>query len=147
MNTFKRHHLARLEKWYSFLQDQVSPKKFDFTYWAAGNKPDVNVCGTTACGLGWAGSIPSFRKKGLRLIFSEARYKSKAYSGKVFLYETGKRRKSGVDAGEIFFGITPSEAWSLFIPSSSGNSKMTLPTYLKKVRRLIDKKKKELAAT
>lgn len=63
-HVFKR----RLLKLADFL-DKLPRKRFDYSHWAGkdwGGKSDLS-CGTTACALGWATTIPSLRKAGLRL--------------------------------------------------------------------------------
>ena len=68
-------HFDRLLKLADFL-DTVPPEKFDFDVWCNGGRgevggrvevPDLNVCGTTACALGWATAIPEFQKLGIKL--------------------------------------------------------------------------------
>ncbi len=59
----------RLLKLADFL-DTVPEERFNFRKWVNndwGGKADLS-CGTQACALGWATTIPSFRKLGLRLI-------------------------------------------------------------------------------
>ncbi len=49
--------------------DSVPDEQFSYLSWVGSDwegKPDLS-CGTTACALGWATTIPSFRKLGLRL--------------------------------------------------------------------------------
>lgn len=53
------------------LLDTVPDERFDYVRWVGSNwqgKSDLS-CGTTACALGWATTIPAFRKLGLRLLF------------------------------------------------------------------------------
>lgn len=64
----------RLLKLADFLEklhaDKKRRKQFDYTNWVNRalwkGKADLS-CGTTACALGWATTIPEFRKAGLRL--------------------------------------------------------------------------------
>ena len=59
---------ARLLKWAEFLE-QLPPKRWDYGHWVGKSwqgAPDLS-CGTTACALGWACTIHSFRKLGLRM--------------------------------------------------------------------------------
>lgn len=49
--------------------DTVPRKQFDYSAWVGDDwkgAPDLS-CGTTACALGWATTIPSFRRLGLKL--------------------------------------------------------------------------------
>lgn len=54
------------------LLGRVPPKKFDMTSWARNLPPDMDPaneeqCGTSACALGWATTLPWARKLGARL--------------------------------------------------------------------------------
>lgn len=65
----KKHHKARWLKLADLL-DTVDPEHFDMEELAKGNfdRPKKEwSCGTAACALGYATTIPSFRKAGLRL--------------------------------------------------------------------------------
>lgn len=54
------HHLERI-------RDEGKP--FDMGYWAESVTPDGQpLCGTSACVAGHAASVPSWRKRGYRLI-------------------------------------------------------------------------------
>ncbi len=60
--------LKRLEKLADFMET-VPRKKFNFNVIVGhdwGGKPDLS-CGTTACALGWATTMPLFRRLGLYL--------------------------------------------------------------------------------
>lgn len=49
--------------------DKVEPERFNFSHWVGEEwegKPDLS-CGTTACGMGWACTIPEFQDLGLEL--------------------------------------------------------------------------------
>jgi hypothetical protein len=66
-------------------------------------------CGSAGCALGWAPSIPSFYKLGLRL-------EAGSFSG----FPQGVRfgRWHDLQAGEEFFGLNGQEASHLFAPGS-----------------------------
>jgi hypothetical protein len=82
-----------------------------------------NACGTTACALGHAATIPEFRRKGLRLefIFEANDYYNEGLT--VGVVDSGVILRKGdetfhdFEAGEIFFGLSSEEAEELF----SGN--------------------------
>lgn len=87
-------------------------------------------CGTTACALGWACSIPELRRKGLYLDDRE----SPALRGKYDLLPT--------EVGAEFFGITDEESHSLFIPDHydvDDFSKITPKMVAKKFEALVNK--------
>ena len=58
------------------------PERFDYQEWVGRNwkgKADLS-CGTTACALGWATTIPALRRRGLRLYLSASNF-VKGYVG------------------------------------------------------------------
>lgn len=69
-------------------------------------------CGTTACALGHAGTIPKFRALGLRT----AKVSQYDDDGQVFFGEGSG--VSGYEAAEQFFGISHLTAWRIFGPDS-----------------------------
>lgn len=153
----KKHHINRLEKLYTFL-GTVNPKKFDFSSWAesTSGKPDVNVCGTTACALGWAGSMPEFRKRGLKLEWDVSNYGPDdvvADASVILRDRHGMSIAEGEEAGAEFFGLTDEEADYLFIPDGQslgegiGPSDMSLKDYRRELRKFINSKKRELKIT
>ncbi len=90
-------------------------------------------CGTSACAMGWATTVPAFRRLGLQMYRS---YKSSSgfYSGRVCLKGSEGQADADVLAGEKLFGISRTEYYSLFIPSSptevktvNANLGITLP--------------------
>ena len=135
----KKHHINRLEKLYKFL-GTVKPKKFNFGSWAISESgiADVNVCGTTACALGWAGTIPEFRKRGLKLVWWENIY------GELEAEVRLDDHRNGEHAGAAFFGLTHYEACYLFIPDCTTSMHMPLSEYRRRLRGFINKKKREL---
>jgi hypothetical protein len=142
----KKFHIDRLEKLYNFL-GTIKPSKFYFGAWGTTDSVSsitshMNVCGTTACALGWAGSIPEFRKRGLKLVWDEVRLEAwveyKDSKGNEYVSE---------DAGAEFFGLTDAEAYKLFIPddlAGFGTDDMPLSQYRKLLRKFIDRKRREL---
>ena len=69
----QKFHIDRLEKLYAFM-GTVKPTKFYFGEWAVAESEEtanINACGTTACAMGWAGSMPEFRKRGLKLVWEK----------------------------------------------------------------------------
>lgn len=87
----------------------IRREQFYFGNWASPEwqgKPDLS-CGTTACGLGWATTIPSLRKAGLRIV-RRAGGHIPVLGDHVPHY--------GTDAAAELFGITFYEAAFLFLP-------------------------------
>lgn len=148
----KKHHIDRLEKLYAFL-GTIKPKKFKFGSWAESptGQTDVNVCGSTACALGWAASMPEFRKRGLKLQWEIYGWDHNMESeATVVMKNKAGFKIYGDDAGAEFFGLTAEEAEYLFIPKGlgwtegMGPENMSLAQYRRGLRRFIDRKRKEL---
>ena len=140
----KKFHIDRLEKLHAFL-GTVKPKKFFFGSWATDQndiyrKPDLNVCGTTACALGWAASMPEFRKRGLKMHWDG--HWEEAYP---VLKDKYGEEHTGEDAGAEFFGLSYDEADELFIPNFGQNEEnLPLSQYRRRLRKFIDRKKREM---
>jgi hypothetical protein len=95
----------RLLKLADFLET-VPRKRFDFTKWVGldwKGKADLS-CGTSACAIGWATTIPSFRKLGLKLSLNDAGG-TPVFNGDF-----------GSDAVAHFFDISILDAEFLFFP-------------------------------
>lgn len=64
----RRVHRRRLLRLAKFLR-RLAPRRFNFAQWIDRNswkgKADLS-CGTSACAVGWATTIPQFRRLGLR---------------------------------------------------------------------------------
>lgn len=117
-------NIERLTKLAELL-DTVPPDRFNMDYWGLaphGDLEDLNIaeCGTAACALGWACSIPEFRAAGLRLrkIGTSIRYdhfspeikiRSEAYPALEVAHEA-------FHAGAKFFDITLEQSEWLFLP-------------------------------
>ena len=99
----------RLLKLAAFL-DSLDEERFDYRYWIGNDwkgKPDLS-CGTTACAVGWATTIPSFRRAGLRMGDDEP-----------LLLRAGRLTLSSWPAVCEFFGVREHVAQYLFLPSSA----------------------------
>lgn len=119
---------ARLLKLAAFLKN-LPRKRFDYTSWVGeGFKgaPDLS-CGTTACALGWAATMPEFKRLGL-YIKVEKGFDSDGLP-EVYGYPALKRERCiEGDAGQVIFGLDSHEAYFLFHPMS-GESNAT-PKYV-----------------
>jgi hypothetical protein len=105
-----RRRLLKLAK---FLRT-VKPERFDMGTWVGGDwdgKPDLS-CGTRACAMGWATTIPEFRALGLRL----GRRGTSAEGLPVFPVLKGERGSTWATCAEKIFGLNQGEASYLFIP-------------------------------
>jgi hypothetical protein len=105
---------------------QVRPERFHFAQWAGTNwqgKPDLS-CGTNACSIGWATTIPYLRKHGLHLTLSteygtEGRPWPTVLSG---VHNNENHNDSILD----FLGLTEEEFDYLFVPFNGKDT--ALPT-------------------
>jgi len=138
------------------LLEKLPRKRFDYSTWVGetwGGKPDLS-CGTTACALGWATTIPCLRRAGLRL----------EHRGENQRQVTLPSGESGEWAGAKVFDISDEEALFLFMPNVTGSverqddgsykerftwssppEKATPKQVAKHIRRFIKAKEKELA--
>jgi len=137
----QKFHIDRLEKLYAFM-GTVKPTKFYFGEWAVAESEEtanINACGTTACAMGWAGSMPEFRKRGLKLVWEKD-----IGSGYVEFVDRNGYKLFGEHAGAKFFGLTEDESNHLFIPWSDYEENMSLAQYRRRLRGFINRKKREL---
>lgn len=130
----KKFHSDRLLALADFLLE-LPRRKFNFCYWV-----DVDTwrgskklnCGTTACALGWATTMPRFRRLGLYM----------ARTGTPAL-----RRDPGLTAlevAQVIFGISFTEAAYICTPSTDGqNFDATPKSVAKHIRKFVARKLSE----
>lgn len=99
----------------------VKPDKFWFGSWVGygwGGKPDLS-CGTTACAVGWATTIPYLRKRGLHLIkLPTTKSGWPTILPNVDTFTSGMQHLEGVAK---FLGLTIEEYKYLFTNSMHGS--------------------------
>lgn len=106
----KAVHAKRLLKLADFLET-LPRKRFSFESYVGADwngEQDLSSCGTTACALGWAASMPEFRRLGLRLDYAGP---SSMMNG-----VTNTEGDSEYDAAEKVFGVDDRQFEQLFIP-------------------------------
>lgn len=122
----KAYHRQRLLKLAAFLEE-LPRKRFDYDQWVGfswkGN-PALS-CGTTACAMGWATTIPAFRRLGLRL--SDDGYPINVRTGETF----------AVSVAADLFGVDDSDAHFLFVPASFKERRATPKQVARKIRRFV----------
>ena len=103
----------RLRKLADFL-DKLPRKRFNYLVWVGEDwkgAPDLS-CGTTACAVGWATTIPAFRRLGLRLTAGLGSHGA----GGGYAYNVNDAT-SHEDAVKSVFLLTHAEARYLFLPN------------------------------
>ena len=116
-------HKQRLLHLAAFLR-KLPPERFDFRSWVGsewnGQGPvPLRACDTTACALGWACTMPEFKRLGLYLQ-SHSKSWGDGFLGipaikggeHEFVYHLADR-----EASEVIFGLDASEHEALFIPN------------------------------
>lgn len=123
----------RLLKLAKFLRT-LPRKRFDYRTWTGSDWEGAQdlSCGTTGCALGWAATMPTFRRLGLRLIAGFGYLRGFPKVG----------RKVGSAAAEVLFGISVNEAEHLFMPGF-GEDNATPKHVAKKIERFVAKRKND----
>ena len=94
--------------------DTLPPKKFDFSKFASGTDlKNTTECKTVGCALGWACTMPRFRKAGLSLF-----KRSNSWDHIYVALKSGDSIKLDFDAGAELFGVGIDESMILFHPES-----------------------------
>ena len=160
----KAYHRQRLEKLVDLLEKKIPPEKFDMKLWMRVSftalsdlhkssvyddlvlEPiNANICGSAGCALGWATTIPSFEKAGLRL-FNKVKKDGNTLTSwgcivRLVNPKTGEFIASTYDAAAIFFGITYDEAVGLFSFWEYG-PEPTPKSVARKIRKLLREKQR-----
>lgn len=112
----------RLLKLAAFLRT-VPRRRFDYSTWIGEDWKGAQdlSCGTTACAMGWAATMPEFRRLGLRLD-----------EGVPSLDGNG----DGFDAAQELFGLELSESIDLFAPDD-GEANATPKQVAKKIEQFV----------
>lgn len=108
MEMMKPHvQKRRLLKLADFL-DALPPKRFDFSRWVGDDwQGDEQLsCGTTACALGWAATIPEFRKLGVSL--------DGAHGASMTPFLVDDRSAASADVSRRLFGLNSHASEALF---------------------------------
>lgn len=111
--------------------DKLPRKRFNFGAWVGKDwrgAPDLS-CGTTACAIGWATTIPFFRKLGLRLGRNR-----KPMIGRISL-------RSTFDNPEKFlnlFGVDNNTFDTLFFPDFGLEDDATPKQWAKHARKVVN---------
>jgi len=103
----------RLLKLAAFLE-KLPPKRFDYGSYVGRDwkgMPDLS-CGTTACAIGWATTMPEFRKYGLCLLYARDRWNG-------FHVPCGGSHHDAPLAGTAIFSLNEAEWDYLFMPGSA----------------------------
>ena len=121
----------RLLKLAAFLETKVPRKQFDMKDRLSTKPEDLKdpQCKTAACAMGWATTIPEFKKLGLKFTEQKNQYEETEYH-----VTFGKDADYGMKSAEQLFGISDDEAWQLF--NSQGYAE-TPKQVAKRLRRFV----------
>ena len=105
--------------------DTLPKKRFYYGSWVGDDwkgKADLS-CGTTACALGWATTIPSFRRLGLRMTSRRPpSYADLVAGADLDGYVTAPGCSRSLSAAQDIFKLSYIEAEFLFIPGGKLDS-------------------------
>lgn len=111
MTPKRRVGMRRLLKLATFLE-KLPRRRFDYGSWAGTDwkgSSDLS-CGTTACALGWATTIPAFRRLGLKLVWADDGPDEYPYPRPVC------HQHYSEEAATKVFNLNSEEARFLFLP-------------------------------
>ena len=102
-------------------------KRFNYAMWSDDDHTEKS-CGTTGCALGWAASMPRFRRLGLHIDGTGIPVCGNPFDGNI-----------GASAGAEIFGISYGEACELFHPNEDEEN--ATPKYVaRKIERFVAKR-------
>lgn len=133
--TTTRVYNNRLLKLADFL-DTVPPARFDYTVWVGEDwKGAASLsCGTTACALGWATTMPAFRRLGLHLAKDRLPSVNGDESGDP---EAAAEEIFGLDNEEFIFLFTPADP----IDDGYDESDATPQQVAAKIRQFVERRR------
>lgn len=119
----------RLLKLAAFLRT-LPRERFDYTSWVGNGWEGAQdlSCGTTGCALGWAATMPAFRRLGLHL-------------GPDAAPRLG--RKMPMESARLLFGLS-GEEYSLFVPENSMENAATPKYVARKIERFVKQRMRSL---
>lgn len=119
----ERKYASRLLKLAAFLE-KLPPERFSLATWVGrfwAGKQDLS-CGTTACAMGWAATMPEFRRLGLRLYSTDVAWNGGglvAISGDSAIYHDGREdAHPSLRAAKEIFGVDGHNFEDLFTTDS-----------------------------
>jgi len=139
MTPKQRQGLKRLLTLASYLET-VPPKRYNHNDWATGKfcstekplEPLHAECRTTACALGWAATIPAFKRAGLKVAFDDL--------GGLVKY----KHHQCEDAAMEFFKLGSDDAGNIFLPGDYHSTQRVTPKMVsKRIRSVVKRLEKE----
>lgn len=123
----------------------IPTERFYYGTWVGKDwqeKQDLS-CGTTACALGWAATMPKFRRLGMRLVVSG--YRDGSPVGVVALadpdamneYESDEPIQNSMLAARHVFGLSQAEADYIFAPCM-GEEDASPKQVARKIRKFVE---------
>jgi len=105
---------------------RVKPKRFDMEIWAKSQHP----CRTAGCAVGYATTIPAFRRAGLKL-------RQRIHGPRDLAFRPTYHGKRGTDAVQAFFHLGATDVEDLFMPESY--SPPTLSNVIQRIEAFAEK--------
>ena len=103
----------------------VDKDHFRYSRWGGVNESGVpDVCGTNGCAIGWASTMPEFRRLGLRLVSGSGAkndWDQPTYP-RLAGYETSGLEGTWDEAAMHVFKLSKDEAQFLFLPNDRSSS-------------------------
>lgn len=102
------------------LLEKLPRKRFNYASWVGGTwdgKSDLTACGTTACALGWATTMPCLRREGVILRQNAWGYACVTTRNRPSI---SRPCEESLRTASKVFAITLDEAEHMFLPGASG---------------------------
>lgn len=139
----------RLLKLAAFLRT-VPRERFNYSTWTGEDwkgKQDLS-CGTTACALGWAATMPCFRRLGMQLEPinfpwpSQDSFMDKENGTEGMVTLKGQDTNNPFEVAQIIFGLSDDDAEFLFSPQGYGEDRATPKQVAKKIENYVAKRER-----
>lgn len=127
--------------------DEVPRNRFNYGSWVGddwGGKPNLS-CGTKACALGWATTMPEFRRLGLKLNYYGEPYLKEEKGGATTGRNPGDKNyhySDTQDVEDVILRLFGNGCLHLFFPQS-GEMSLTAKQVAKKIRRFVKARRRD----
>ena len=138
--------INRLTKLKNRLND-VDYDDFNMEHWAEYIVNGKPACGTSACALGWATTVPSLRRAGMRLMLRKSM--NGFQKSKIFVGIKGKHytrlipNKESLKTAQEIFRIDERQAIHIFLESLNDKGMLGIENTIKRIDSVIRQLKEE----